>query len=175
MSGGDFNGVPVVRLRSSDNSIAIDGSGDIDIRTAGGVVAPFTAAVMGANSASPIVPTTILSLPFTAGANGFVLADVDATVQVTPPAAPAGLDASGVVFTFAVDGNPTSAFAYFQMDPGGAGTVFDTFAQVIRLRELLLTTPGAHTLDVQWVNVTVATPSLLTTFAAGGLLTVQGV
>ncbi len=177
MSGGDFNGVPVVRLRSSDNSIAIDGSGDIDIRTGAAATTLFRFIPLGANTGAPVVPTDILVVPggITMAQAGRIMLDFDATIQVTPPAGAGGLLPCGVVVTYFVDGVARPEFAFFQLDVGAAGVAFDTFDCVVRLRAIFQLTAGNHTCSVQWDNASPATPSTLDTFAGGGMLTIQGV
>lgn len=144
------------------------------ISTAGGAVADFAWTPATAQAGAPIVPTTILSLPFVAASAGTVLATFDGTIQVTPPAGAGALDTQGPVLTFLLDGAPTTQFAFAQLDPGALGTAFDSFAFVLTLREPLAVAPGPHTVEVQWNNLTVATPSTFNIFANGGGLSVEG-
>ena len=165
---------------SGAGGIQISGAGHVvvdgaDIIPSGGGVTPFRYIPLGSNNGAPAVPADILVVPggIVMTTAGRIMLDFDATIQVTPPAGTGALDTCGPIVSFLVDGVARPEFAFFQLVVGNAGTAFDSFAAVVRLRAVFQLAAGTHTCSVQWNNIQPATPSTLDTFAGGGGLSVE--
>jgi hypothetical protein len=171
-------GIAVVNVRSSDGSVSIVGSGgDVDIRTGGAVVTPFRAVPLPTANTNSAVPVDLLVVPggVTVGKDGLVLLDFDASIELTPPGSSTF---QGVELRYLWDGAPlddvpggTQAGAFYEVDPQ-APAAFDTYSFGLRLRALVQTTAGNHTLSVQWNTLDAA--ATLNAFAGNGLLTIEG-
>jgi hypothetical protein len=165
---------PCTRVMSRDSSIlVVEISPCVFDLSAGpsGLVTPFQMIpVPNASTGSLVFVDLIPPVAVVAARTGDILIDFDASTVLTPPVGSVSFD--GANFQFLWDGAPLVDTGFYELDPGVAGTGFDSMGIPVRFRSRVVgATAGPHTLAVQW-NVNVL-GDLVSSFLGSGNLTIQ--